>query len=869
MPRQKNNGAAGMEWVRGKGKKKRTVYTEKQALNLTDRMSKKTATLLQNAGQTRFRNDLTHGDSTLNNEWEDFGIDEMDIDAATDWSQLGEITPAEAVNQLIKRLRPRRSNKQRRQNAATNWILTEDRLVGALFGDQSSEQRVPYECKASQAVLPSQNSRPRRFISFESYQVREMTLCSCGCTLMELAKEGYFPASPLVPETFFSIHLLRTLVEMTNAGSISRTAWGDGLRRALIHKLGVQIPPFTRLLRDAYHHFLATLTKFETKIDTDIQFYSERPHIDGRREGLRNACPACFNFDQSEETIDIDRAIHITVDGNMQHTRYLKGEIGDEYEELPLRNIINFGVRDYPRADGSGGDTNSFSCSNNFKATKEWKEGPVNSSTNKAVDETGLMGMCCIHGSFLRALNFYQSGERRAHAAALINSIFQDTFVGVQVQKLRLCYDVACKFDKAVADGLFGENSIKVDSKINRFHIFGHKYACHILYNLLRTKGWGLMNGEEIERLWASLRHLIRAGRVCSGPRRAQRIDAAITHLARYVRESMGRNLARRIKNTLEVQNKHEKVLAELLETKLPLNGRIITREYLAEQAERQQSYYTLHPQVDPSDRVTLKARKAQEKVITIVINTSVELAEVQRCTRSLRNAETFMRAINLRSKKLGKAVNRYNREIQKLIPPRGRQLDVKILRAEGIQYDELWDLDRSYIVDDWAIYPQVRIGIDSMFRLERASEEHLRCSLHLRRHLKWVIDTAGDIMGYIENNGNELTTDQTQELKSMLVHRQIVGRDLLTAKGLNHDDNDKQALMLILRRISSYLPRDGIYMNDAAIGNDDDPDELEENVGDEDYETENEEDLLDGLEKLQVDVDESGSDSGEDEDEN
>lgn len=42
----------------------------------------------------------------------------------------------------------------------------------------------------------------------------------------------------------------------------------------------------------------------------------------------------------------------------------------------------------------------------------------------------------------------------------------------------------------------------------------------HILFNLLRTEGCGLMVGEELELLWSQIDHLIRAGGVSSGPRK-------------------------------------------------------------------------------------------------------------------------------------------------------------------------------------------------------------------------------------------------------------------------------------------------------------------------------------------------------------
>jgi len=50
---------------------------------------------------------------------------------------------------------------------------------------------------------------------------------------------------------------------------------------------------------------------------------------------------------------------------------------------------------------------------------------------------------------------------------------------------------------------------------------------CHVLYNLLTTKGFGLMVGEEVEQLWFMLKGLIKTGQVSSGLRRSQYIDTS------------------------------------------------------------------------------------------------------------------------------------------------------------------------------------------------------------------------------------------------------------------------------------------------------------------------------------------------------
>lgn len=832
-------------WYRGKTKKKQTRYTHDQALRIANEMAQGNAKLVsnENFGHPRPVNLLSR---SINDYYETDFNDDMPNHSA------GESTHDFTFR---SRMRPRRNNATRRENEAENWKETVDAASAAM----SSQIELPCTCESSSYAG---GTRDRRFISFESFEIRSIPLCNCKGSISALIKEGWFPATPSAPVTFFSTHMLRTLIEMTNAGSISRIAWAEGLRRSLSYKLGIEIPSFTRLLRDAHHHYLAAITRMETKLEEELTVFIDREGVDHLRESYANTCPACFNFGDED-----DRAIHLTVDGNMQHTRFIKGRV-ESFEDLPLRALINYNVRSYPLANGTDpgpekptrGNNDGPSCGNHFKATKEWKDqGRITPNTKKALDETGLMGMCCIHGTFLRALNFYQTGERQTHAAALLRDVFSQSR-GEEIKELRLCYDVACKFDKAVRRTggtaiLPQEMGERVSSRINRFHIYGHQYSCHVLYNLLHTEGWGLMNGEEIERLWASLRHLIRAGRVCSGPRRAQRIDAGMLHLARAVRETMGANLSRRIKNANEVNLKHNPIIERLMGSVLP-NGVVITREYLINQGSLQHEHYFNPPEGFVIDGPgTKKSRKAQRDIVLILVNSSIELSDVERCTRSLRNSKHFLDALKTRSKKLDGVVKRYNNEIAILLDKDEtrvlRPLDVKALRSEGLSCDALWDLDRDTALGDWALYPQVRLGIDSLARLNRSREELDRCELHLSRQVKWIVSSAQDIINYIEFAGQLQSHERVCELKAMLLHRRSSGMGIMSAK-LELDDDDKQNLLDAIRRIESVLyPTGSLHGNDVLVP-DRDPAEADSDGLDSDSEMEEEEeDLVDNLMNL------------------
>jgi hypothetical protein len=128
------------------------------------------------------------------------------------------------------------------------------------------------------------------------------------------------------------------------------------------------------------------------------------------------------------------------------------------------------------------------------------------------VDETGLMAVTCFHGIGVRYLNLFGGNERYSHAMRLLEAM----------QQMRVCYDVACEFESTVRD--YDDEWLKdVSVRISRFHLYGHQLRCHILYNLLRTEGFGLMVGEEVEQRWSIFLQPIvssrRTGRI--GPSRA------------------------------------------------------------------------------------------------------------------------------------------------------------------------------------------------------------------------------------------------------------------------------------------------------------------------------------------------------------
>jgi hypothetical protein len=405
-----------------------------------------------------------------------------------------------------------------------------------------------------------------------------------------LIREGWFPSAPVKPRTVFSCRLLRVLHSQSVRGSISKSAWAQGLRASHEYYLEKIIPSFDQLLRDAYHHYVAT--ELAIQAHTSAALHSVSPQI-WQDEKLVNMCPACFDF----EKYPADYSAGISTDGNLQHYRYGYSRSPFEFERLTPKTFVDYQRRDYSRANDAPEDVGG-PCANEFKATNGWKKTELTTLRNKGVDESGLMVVTCFHGMALRFLNMHGTGERHTHALALLESILEEK---PDIQKLRLCYDVACVFGPALQHLLPAEQSAKITAAIGRFHIYAHQFGCHINYSTLRKDGFGLMVGEEPEFIWSWISHLVAANRVSSGPRRTQNIDACALHIAMRTRETIGQNLHRRLKKARETELKEQTVLNEALSK--TTNERIdqggvrhapqrVTEDYLEAQAQDQLEYY-------------------------------------------------------------------------------------------------------------------------------------------------------------------------------------------------------------------------------------------------------------------------------------
>jgi hypothetical protein len=164
---------------------------------------------------------------------------------------IPDILPQDDGEAIYMALPQNRSAAQTRRSEAENWVETEKILTESIYHDN---RRPPCQCTR-------ERFRKRvRFISLDSYVIKEVAYCQCAAACSGLIAEGFFPSAPRRPGTVFSLRLLRTLHAQSALGSVSKLAWSSGLHMVFEEDLKTALPRFDEEVCFKYEHqFYPTL----------------------------------------------------------------------------------------------------------------------------------------------------------------------------------------------------------------------------------------------------------------------------------------------------------------------------------------------------------------------------------------------------------------------------------------------------------------------------------------------------------------------------------------------------------------------------------------------------------------------------------
>ncbi|KNE88124.1 hypothetical protein PSTG_18481, partial [Puccinia striiformis f. sp. tritici PST-78] len=159
-------------------------------------------------------------------------------------------------------------------------------------------------------------------------------------------------------------------------------------------------------------------------------------------------------------------------------------------------------------------------CADSHKAGNDNR----NETTWKACDDTGVMGSCCWHDSVVFLANIHGTGENRALPLTILKRFIASRPVGVM-------HDLGCSLDKYIdLRKIWPESRHRVKFGTSVFHAYVHEWPCQVKYNPRYQQGWGLSDGESLERLWSSLSPLVSPLRYATRNNRL----AALSHRCRY-----------------------------------------------------------------------------------------------------------------------------------------------------------------------------------------------------------------------------------------------------------------------------------------------------------------------------------------------
>ncbi|XP_028404241.1 uncharacterized protein LOC114537187 isoform X4 [Dendronephthya gigantea] len=269
-----------------------------------------------------------------------------------------------------------------------------------------------------------------------------------------------------------------------------------------------------------------------------------------------NVCPLCPL--QSETDTDKNVAIEC-MDGCFGLVR--KKSAGANL--LPARHNGTF----FANQD----DVDSFVDDNSKKAKQaptdcnEFKSGEVSNmlrskGRNKLFDEKGVFGRVCRH-EYPRGFMSIKHGERIAYSVYEVKKLLchydEDTDV-------KIMYDIACTLSAHLKKN--EEHTIlgRIDLAIPVFHAYGHKSSCQVAFGPRRKEGFGLTDGEGIERLWSYLRGFSSMTKEMTAGRRVDVLTDALLHHARHRLLQFGPALLSKMQKTKKLMENSVVQLEEI-----------------------------------------------------------------------------------------------------------------------------------------------------------------------------------------------------------------------------------------------------------------------------------------------------------------
>ncbi|CAD6982383.1 unnamed protein product [Tilletia controversa] len=526
-----------------------------------------------------------HAEQTRGSDWESDDSDwESDASVVRGPLRLG---PSSInVNLLPK-------HSYARENPALHRFLAWHAAVPAILRQiYDNSPSIPPSKYPTLCCPCTPNSCLRRPILIHVYDIGQpfpVAGQSCSSRLVEaLIKSGLFPASPSNPRVAFTIKLLRLyqiLIDQIGmpannmAATVKCLMRVDGtFRRTSLHidigdTLRKQLKSAATWMTavECYQQRMAILghptwTRYIPSLADDDLILTLGDLID--------SCPACFQAFVPERNIDSTfigplpaprvvigshadaPQVIIALDGNFTQKRRKRKDPVSMQPFPPRRFLSAKQVSEAERALRAAKGTNpdKDNCIAQIRAVNSGTA----TSASSPFEVTGIMGACCRHDVPLVLCDITTPGERHYYATALIQAIVRAI---PHMTHLGIAYDIGCRFDPSTrVKDLLGEQ-VQISWAVPIFHVYGHTYTCQMRYNPRNIEGFGLTDGEGMERVWSGLSNLIPTTRSMSRGERRFNLEQRCDHLAVERRINMFKSLKARRKRMEQVITKAQNIL--------------------------------------------------------------------------------------------------------------------------------------------------------------------------------------------------------------------------------------------------------------------------------------------------------------------
>ncbi|XP_078659031.1 uncharacterized protein LOC144904191 isoform X1 [Branchiostoma floridae x Branchiostoma belcheri] len=384
-----------------------------------------------------------------------------------------------------------------------------------------------------------------------------INFCKCEPELVSLVRYGLWGASEN-PQTAFAVSLLEWLVILGNECHVSVEGFCNSIR----WKNNLSLPEVNSLYRSLVGEPISEFRQFFYRKSTLTDL---SPSLD---DGT--ICPACPK-QNGEQTILLDGNFGLVRKAS-SGTSIVPPHHGSRLfmeDEVVKTFLEKYKNKDQAKPDE---DCNHFQAGSKIRSTNRQEK----------LDVSGVFGSSCRHEMPIRFLNMSR-GESLGYPVLLI----QQLVLQAQLKniRLRVVYDIGCVLEAHLKRTKQQDLLDRVNLAIPIFHLYGHKTPCQILYSTRRKEGFGLTDGEGMERIWSHLRPFYRITKEMTPSHRIDLLTDAALHYARRKATDIEAALLQRMDKAGKMQGLSEENISEVVkQAPVPVTEEDMRRMYVKEQ---------------------------------------------------------------------------------------------------------------------------------------------------------------------------------------------------------------------------------------------------------------------------------------------